>query len=490
MPGKETETGKFVPQTGSCRSVVPPDGELGLRFPRSGNFPCVWDTARDNFVPLPFGRGAAVGCCGATGPSAESGHMPRKVILTMKHLLQTIAAVAVLSLAAVRVAGAETLDLLPRDSVVVADGAGSRSRGGARQLRRDSIRRRRNVWVSVLGGPSYTPEASFGVGGAMLMSFRIDRDDTLSQRSYLPIGFNASLNGTVVVSGSGALFFSRDRFRVDLKYSYRDEPSNYYGVGYGTIEHTERGPATTEFHKSAFQFSPRLVWRFQRNFYLGASFDVGHTVSDRINPTMAADPYFLKYAPRYTTVGLGPTLQYDSRDDVATPSAGVLLGVSGMFYGRWLGSTYGFGKVDVEYRHFVPLFHRRSVLGWTLHSQMGFGDIPFTELPMFGSPFDLRGYYWGKYRDRTMAYGLVEYRHMFCNEEVRLRGRFLSRLGFAVWGGAGSIGATPADWTRWKTNYGVGLRFEVQPKKNFRLDVGREPGVKGWLFYMNMTEAF
>lgn len=121
---------------------------------------------------------------------------------------------------------------------------------------------------------------------------------------------------------------------------------------------------------------------------------------------------------------------------------------------------------------------------------MGFGDIPFTELPMFGSPFDLRGYYWGKYRDRTMAYGLVEYRYMFCSEEARLRGRFLSRLGFAVWGGTGSIGATPADWNRWKANYGVGLRFEVQPKKNFRLDVGREPGVKGWLFYMNMTEAF
>ena len=116
-------------------------------------------------------------------PVGRKRAQARKVILTMKHLLQTIAAVVVLSLAAVRVAGAETLDVLPRDSVVVADGAGSRSRGGARQLRRDSIRRRRNVWVSVLGGPSYTPEASFGVGGAMLMSFSNDRDDTLSQRS-------------------------------------------------------------------------------------------------------------------------------------------------------------------------------------------------------------------------------------------------------------------------------------------------------------------
>lgn len=32
-----------------------------------------------------------------------------------------------------------------------------------RQMRRDSIRQHKNVWISVLGGPSYTPEVSFGI---------------------------------------------------------------------------------------------------------------------------------------------------------------------------------------------------------------------------------------------------------------------------------------------------------------------------------------
>lgn len=111
---------------------------------------------------------------------------------------------------------------------------------------------------------------------------------------------------------------------------------------------------------------------------------------------------------------------------------------------------------------------------------MGFGDIPFTELPMFGSPFDLRGYYWGKYRDKSMAYGIMEYRHMFGSEASYRRGNFWSKLGFVVWGGTGTIGRMPAEWNRWKWNYGAGLRVQVQPKKNFRFDVGREPGQKGY----------
>ena len=117
------------------------------------------------------------------------------------------------------------------------------------------------VWVSVLGGPSYTPEASLGVGGAMLMSFRMDKKDTVSQRSFLPIGFNLSLNGTIVVAGSGTFFFNEDKYRLYMKYSYRNEPANYYGKGMETIENTPRGSETTGFHKTLFQLNPRFVWQ-------------------------------------------------------------------------------------------------------------------------------------------------------------------------------------------------------------------------------------
>ena len=95
-------------------------------------------------------------------------------------------------------------DTVPKE-VVIIDGQQLNEKQLKRyhkQLRKDSIRAQKKIWWSVLGGPSYTPEASLGVGGAVLASFRLNKNDTISQRSFLPAGINLSLNGTIVVAGA------------------------------------------------------------------------------------------------------------------------------------------------------------------------------------------------------------------------------------------------------------------------------------------------
>ena len=110
----------------------------------------------------------------------------------------------------------------PGDTVVVTETWTVRQlKQFARQQRRDSIRAHKKVWLSILGGPSYNPEASLGVGGAMLMTFRMNPDDTISQRSFIPVGFNISINGTFVAAGAGTLFFNENKFRIYIKYGYR-----------------------------------------------------------------------------------------------------------------------------------------------------------------------------------------------------------------------------------------------------------------------------
>ena len=358
-----------------------------------------------------------------------------------------------------------------------------------RKVRKDSIRSTKKLWLSVLGGPSYTPEASIGIAGAVLASFRVNKDDTVSQRSFFPMGVNLSLNGTIVVSGAGMLFFNENKFRIRTTYSYRNEPSNYYGKGYDAIESNYQSDSTTHFVKEMVRFDPRFIWAVKKSFYLGTMFDINYSNSSDINPVMAQDEYFKKFDSRYLNIGLGAIVQYDSRDDIATPTSGML--VSGIYtnYSKWFGGDYNYQLLDLEYRQFQPLF-TRATLGWVARAQIGFGDVPFTELPMFGSPTDLRGYYWGQYRDRSAGYGIVEYRQMLGSQAAYNRGAFYSKLGYAVWCGAGSIGHNVKDWNKWKLNYGVGLRIEIQPKKNFRLDIGKAHGDKGVLVYFNMTEAF
>ncbi|MCD7848472.1 MAG: outer membrane protein assembly factor [Parabacteroides sp.] len=384
-------------------------------------------------------------------------------------------------------------DTMSRKEIVTVDGVELNEKQLKcyyRQLRKDSIRAHKNIWWSVLGGPSYTPEASFGVGGAVLASFRINKQDTISQRSFLPAGLNLSLNGTIVVAGAGTFFFNENRFRIYVSYGYRNEPSHYYGKGFEEAENLERGDSTTKFHRNYFQLYPRFVWEVRPHLYLGGLFDLNYTRASDINPVMEEDPYFQKFKSKYFNVGIGGLIQYDTRDDVATPTRGMLLGTNIKLFGKYLGGAYNYEIIELEYRQFKNVFRPRSTLAWIAKSQIGMGDIPFTELPTFGSPFDLRGYYMGKYRDKSMAYGIVEYRHMFGSPAKYKSGNFWAKCGFVAWVGTGTIGETPFDWDKWKFNFGAGLRFQMQPGKNFRLDIGKEPGQPGMQVYMNMTEAF
>lgn len=384
-------------------------------------------------------------------------------------------------------------DTVPRKKIVIVDGVElneKQLKRYYRQLRKDSIRAHKNIWWSVLGGPSYTPEASFGVGGAVLASFRMNKQDTISQRSFLPVGLNLSINGTIVVAGAGTFFFNENRFRIYMNYGYRNEPSHYYGKGFEKAENLERGDSTTRFHRSYFQLYPRFVWEVRPHFYLGGLFDLNYTKVSDVNPVMEEDPYFQQFKRKYFNVGIGGLIQYDTRDDVATPTRGMLLGANFKLFGKYWGGAYNYEIIELEYRQFKNVFRPRSTLAWIAKSQIGLGDVPFTELPTFGSPFDLRGYYMGKYRDKSMAYGIVEYRHMFGSPAKYKSGNFWAKCGFVAWVGTGTIGETPFDWNKWKLNFGVGLRFQMQPGKNFRLDIGKEPGQPGMQVYMNMTEAF
>lgn len=384
-------------------------------------------------------------------------------------------------------------DTVSRKETVIVDGVElneKQLKRYYRQLRKDSIRAHKNVWWSVLGGPSYTPEASFGVGGAVLASFRMNKQDTISQRSFLPAGLNLSINGTIVVAGAGTFFFNENRFRIYMNYGYRNEPSHYYGKGFEKAETIERGDSTTRFHRSYFQLYPRFVWEVRPHFYLGGLFDLNYTKVSDVNSVMEKDPYFQQFKRKYFNVGIGGLIQYDTRDDVATPTRGMLLGANFKLFGKYLGGAYNYEIIELEYRQFKNIFRPRSTLAWIAKSQIGLGDVPFTELPTFGSPFDLRGYYMGKYRDKSMAYGIVEYRHMFGSLAKYKSGNFWAKCGFVAWVGTGTIGETPFDWNKWKLNFGAGLRFQMQPGKNFRLDIGKEPGQPGMQVYMNMTEAF
>ncbi len=358
----------------------------------------------------------------------------------------------------------------------------------------------KNLRFSIMGGPGYTPDYGFLVGGSTLFTFSTDPDNKSLQRSVVPISFGLTfakpLGINVMVKPQ--IFLKDDNIRILGTYVFKNINENFYGMGYNTQKNTKRETSITQYYNSSIVINPIVQFRLGKsNIFLGPNIDFSYDKISKPGSLLVSDLNYIAQGGDSTgvkirTMGLGPILSYDSRDVAANAYKGVYLEFKAQYYAKWLGGDNNFGNISLDYRQYLklPQLGERRVLAWTVASKNSFGDIPFNKIPLVGSPFDLRGYYLGQYRANSTAYAIAEYRHMFnFGDETKTR-RFFSRFGFTAWAGSGFIGKNPVKYEAALPNFGAGLRIELQPRMNFRLDVGRSPIDKQTLFYFNMTEAF
>nr|WP_321451737.1 BamA/TamA family outer membrane protein [uncultured Carboxylicivirga sp.] len=363
---------------------------------------------------------------------------------------------------------------------------------------KDTISVEKNVQFSILGGPGYTPDFGVVIGGSALVTLSTNPQDTLLKRSVLPFAFAYMTNGGGTVMLRPQLFFNQDRFRIFGTTIYKNVLENYYGIGYDNNSSIERGEETTQYRMESFRFNPTFLLRYKKtNIFIGGSLDLMHSKMKDASEGVLNDANYIAQGGdenglKNTNVGFGINFNYDTRDLPANSYSGVFFEFSTTNYFKALGSTSNFGVYNFDYRQFLELkfLGDRRVLAWNVNGRFTSGDVPINDMSMVGSPFDLRGYYLGHYRDRNAMYALAEYRHMFnLGDETKMR-KLLSRFGFATWGGIGSVSDKFVDVNNLLPNFGAGLRIEVQPRMNFRVDVGRDPLNNQTLFYFNMTEAF
>ena len=162
---------------------------------------------------------------------------------------------------------------------------------------------------------------------------------------------------------------------------------------------------------------------------------------------------------------------------------GAFIEFSTTFFGSYLGGQNQYQVYEFDARKYFTIQHQGQTLAFQLRGRFGINDIPYGEMSQPGTPFDLRGYTWGRYRDNSMLFGLAEYRYMFikANNEI-------SPHGVVFFAGAGTIGQYAADFNNILPCAGIGYRFEVQPRMNLRIDYGF--GVESSGFYFNFNEAF
>ena len=336
--------------------------------------------------------------------------------------------------------------------------------------------------------PSYTPEMQALLTAGGLITFTFDRGDKQLLRSSIPASIGYSTNGSLQISIKCNLYLRGDRTRITGEIWRKDMPDNYYGIGYANARDIPKGDSTSAYHRNWQRVYAKVVEQVKPKYFIGGIFDATTTEATELNPVMAEDPNVVKNGADTRNRGLGLVMQYDSRDMPVNAYTGTYLDLSAVSYGDAFGGQSNFWTLDVDYRGYKPLAHRHT-LAWQLRSRTSYGDVPWTEMAQIGTPWDLRGYSWGQYRDKLMAYGMTEYRHMFNRKTPNKKGSLDSRWGFVGWVGVGTVAPDYSSIPGALPNYGVGLRFETETRANIRIDYGRG-SFGSSAFYVTFYEAF
>ncbi|MDP3152995.1 MAG: BamA/TamA family outer membrane protein [Archangium sp.] len=339
--------------------------------------------------------------------------------------------------------------------------------------------------VTPVIAPAYTPELGFMVVAGGVAGWSASAD---APRSSLAVVAGAGTVGAFLTQTRLTSFWMEDRVRLQAFIDVRDQPDHFFGVGFENGLTRPQGAESTAYRRTAWLVTPQLQVRMQEKLplFFGTVMDFTGTRSRQLSPGVAADPDFqARGGASVINSGLGFSLTWDSRDEPVNPRKGLFLSAQWLGYGSWFGGTTQWQSLTLDYRHTVTLFREGSTLSWQVKYRTAWGGVPWSELSQLGTPWDLRAYRWGRYRDTTAAFALLEYRFMFPFPKDTI----WARLGAAAWVGVGALGGGPLpDVTQPLPAVGVGLRVRVQDRVTVRLDFGLGRG--SFAFYFQFLEAF
>ena len=329
--------------------------------------------------------------------------------------------------------------------------------------------------------PGYTPELGgmLAIGG--YFSFKANRENEISKRSSIPLSFSFTSTGALVFNMIPIIYLMDEKLIIEGDYWYKSMPDHYFGVGY--LETIDKPKDTkTSYHRDWWWINPRIFWKLKKDWFIGANIDFNYTYGSDASAEVMADPHYSRYNNRPFNSGLGLIARYDSRDLPKNTYTGLLVEYSSTLYGDFLGGNNDYQIHQIDIRKFFTVWKTGRVLALQAKARIGVGDVPYGEMSQLGTPFDLRGYLWGRLRDKSLVYGIAEYRHKLYIKSKP------SRHSLVAWTGIGTIFNEDSKTYYGVPNLGFGYRLEIQPRVSVRLDYGFGMQTQG--FYFNFQQAF
>lgn len=339
----------------------------------------------------------------------------------------------------------------------------------------DSFDAKKGIDWGIMPGPFYTPELGLGIGTAVVGMYRPDPNDTVSQNSTVTLSGYFSSTGAFGVTLQNYAFFAEDDWRFFLNGALSNTPTYFWGQGFSAGDNDSQ---KQQYTAQVLDLRPTLYRRLAPNVYFGVGWTLNAQHAGEIDDN---DPPNIQQTADGASIlssGSSVELSWDDRDFVPNPRRGQYASVRYTRFTPQTGSDTRFDQYQLHYSRYHSL-DDNNVLAWELDGAFTQGDVPWSMMPLLGSNQRMRGYYEGRYRDKNVVSGQLEYRR-----------KLDWRHGAVAWLGAGTMGPSfhALDDGRWLPSAGIGYRFEFKPRVNVRLDYGIGKGSNG--FYFQVGEAF
>lgn len=325
--------------------------------------------------------------------------------------------------------------------------------------------------VSFILSPSYTREASFGIGGLASGLYRLDRTDSLMKPSDVNIMGNISLSGLYVIAVGGNNYFKGNRSRLSYEVAFANQPLKLWGIDYAACA---ENPAIN-YTRRKVMVDIQYLYRIVDRLLLGVRSEISYAHIIKID-----DPSYLQgQAMSYTFTGIGASLQYDSRDFIPNPQQGIYAMAEITLYPSFISS---YDRTLARTTLIFDTYNRvweGGIIATDIYGRFNGKHTPWILREQLGGSTRMRGYYAGRYIDNNI---------LSC--QVELRQRIYKRIGATAWGGCGTVfpDFKGFDWRNILPTYGVGLRWEFKHRVNVRIDYGFGKHTSGFIF--NVNEAF
>jgi hypothetical protein len=325
----------------------------------------------------------------------------------------------------------------------------------------------------------YTPETGTAFGAAVAYFWYPDPTVEPTKRvqpsSLTLLGVYTTRKQIIVNAGADLAIGATHRITGIV--DYLKFPTKFWGIGNDTPEAAEEDyTPRTVMLRGEYSWEARPGWRF------GGTLQAGYRSLSELDPGGQLIGGTVPGSEDGWITGIGAVVSRDTRPSTVYPLSGLWIQLRGQWHDRVLGSDFEFVALTADARGYASVAGEH-VLAVRVLAEGITGTPPFDVLPQIGGDMLLRGYYQGRFRDRTLLAAQVEY-----------RSPFVWRFGLVGFAAAGQVAPDlqSLGTDRFKPAVGVGLRIRLVEATglSIRADYGwgLEGGSSG--FYLNVGEAF